>query len=135
MHDPDCIFCKIIAGQIPCCKVYEDDACLAFLDLAPFEEGHTLVIPKFHAATLLDLPADVLPSILPAVQKVAALLKERLPCDGFNVMQNNGACALQVVQHVHFHVIPRWNGHPAKWAPGKYEEPDGMQKMHARLVG
>ncbi|MGI6496473.1 MAG: HIT family protein [Kiritimatiellia bacterium] len=135
MTDPGCIFCKIAAGQAPSCRVYEDDHCFAFLDLAPFEEGHTLVIPKVHAPTLLDLPDDVLPHLLPAVRAVARMLKERLRCDGFNVMQSNGACATQVVPHVHFHVIPRWNDHPAKWAPGSYAEPDGMRKVHARLVG
>lgn len=133
MND-DCIFCRIAVGAAPSCKIYEDDDCVAFLDLAPFEEGHALVVPKVHAETLLDLPEEVLPKILPAVRKVAALLKDRLPCDGFNVLQSNGACATQVVPHVHFHVIPRWNDHPAKWGPGKYAEPDGMKKIHERLT-
>lgn len=135
MTDPNCIFCKIIDGEIPSCRVYEDDLCVAFLDLAPFEEGHTLVVPRFHAATLLDMPDDLLAKILPSVRNVAKLLREKLPCDGFNVMQNNGKCATQTVPHVHFHVIPRWNDHPAKWEPGKYAEPDGMRKMQARLIG
>ncbi len=103
----DCVFCAIAAGEIPCFKVYEDDLVLAYLDINPFAEGHTLVIPKAHSVGLLDTPADTLREIVVRVQKVAARLKEALPCDGFNILQNNGQCAGQTVPHVHFHIVPR----------------------------
>jgi len=107
MVDATCLFCKIIAGQIPAFKVYEDEHTFAFLDIAPFEKGHVLVVPKHHAAFLTDLRAEVLVPFITAVQNVAALLLKKMPCDGFNLVQNNGACATQVVPHVHFHIIPR----------------------------
>ena len=103
----DCIFCAIAAGEIPSFKVYEDDLVLAYLDINPFSEGHTLVIPKNHYTGLLDTPADVLKEIIVRVQKVAAHLKATLPCDGFNVLQNNGTAAGQTVPHIHFHIVPR----------------------------
>lgn len=135
MTDPTCIFCKILAKQIPSALVYEDAHAYAFLDIAPFEKGHTLVIPKFHADRLTDLPADWLLHLMPAVQQTAALLLQRLPCDGFNLLQSNGACATQVVPHVHFHVIPRWNGREIRWLPGQYDNPDEMQQIAVRLRG
>jgi histidine triad (HIT) family protein len=133
MTDPDCIFCKIIARQVPSTILMEDDAALAFLDIAPFEKGHTLVIPKFHAERLTDLPAESLQRLMPLLRQTALLLCRGLPCDGFNVLQSNGRCASQVVPHVHFHVIPRWNGRPLKWTPGAYEAPAEMQALAARL--
>ncbi|MFZ4396539.1 MAG: HIT domain-containing protein [Kiritimatiellia bacterium] len=133
MTDPNCIFCKILAKQIPSAPVYEDAYTLAFLDIAPFEKGHTLVIPKFHAERLTDLPADWLLRLMPAVQQTAALLLQRLPCDGFNLLQSNGACATQVVPHVHFHVVPRWNGRAMRWTAIAYDHPAEMQEIAARL--
>ena len=103
----DCVFCAIAEGEIPSFKVYEDDLVLAYLDINPFSEGHTLVIPKKHYTGLLDTPADVLKEIIVRVQKVAAHLKATLPCDGFNVLQNNGTAAGQTVPHIHFHIVPR----------------------------
>jgi len=135
MIDPNCIFCKIQAKQIPSALIYEDEHACAFLDIAPFEKGHTLVIPRFHAERLVDLPADWLLRLMPAVQKTAALLLTRLPCDGFNLLQSNGKCATQVVPHVHFHVIPRWNGRDIRWLPGKYDNPEEMSALAARLRG
>ncbi len=135
MTDPNCIFCKILAKQIPSERIYEDEYAYAFLDISPFEKGHTLVIPRFHAERLVDLPTEWLLRLMPAVQKTAALLLTRLPCDGFNLLQSNGKCASQVVPHVHFHVIPRWNGREMRWLPGKYDDPGEMQSMAARLRG
>ena len=135
MTDSNCIFCKILAKQIPSVLVYEDEHTYAFLDIGPFEKGHTLVIPRYHAERLTDLPTDWLLRLMPAVQKTAALLLQRLPCDGFNLLQSNGACATQVVPHVHFHIIPRWNGREMRWLPGKYDKPDEMLALAARLRG
>ena len=133
MPDPNCLFCKILAGQIPSAPIYTDEHAYAFLDIAPFEKGHTLVIPRYHAERLVDLPTVWLQRLMPAVQRVGALLLERLPCDGFNLLQSNGRCATQVVPHVHIHVIPRWNGREMRWLPGKYEADDEMTALAVRL--
>ena len=135
MTDSNCIFCKIVAGQVPSHKVYEDEFNIAFLDIAPFEKGHVLVVPKHHAAYFTDLPSERIPALGMAVQRVAAMLLERLPCDGFNLVQNNGACANQVVPHVHFHVIPRWNDQEISWKSSKYDDADDMQAVWRRLRG
>ena len=104
----NCIFCAIAAGEIPSFKVYEDELVVAYLDINPFSEGHTLVIPKAHSEGLLDTPDATLAEIVVRVKKVAAHLKAALPCDGFNILQNNGEAAGQTVRHVHFHIVPRY---------------------------
>ena len=108
----DCVFCAIAAGEIPSFRVYEDDAVLAYLDINPFTKGHTLVIPKKHSTGLLDTDDAVLAAVVARVRKVAARLKEALPCDGFNILQNNGEAAGQTVKHLHFHIVPRYAGEP-----------------------
>lgn len=105
-----CIFCSIAKGEIPSFKVYEDELVLAYLDINPFTRGHTLVIPKAHAEDLLDADDALLEKIVVRVKKVAAHLKAALPCDGFNILQNNGEAAGQTVHHLHFHIIPRYAG-------------------------
>jgi histidine triad (HIT) family protein len=131
----ECIFCRILAGTIPCAQVYADAHALAFLDIGPFEKGHTLVIPRLHAPTLPDLPEIEAAALGVAIRRVGELLLSRLPCDGFNVLQSNGACATQVVPHVHFHVIPRWDGRPINWIPGAYANAAEMTATAARLWG
>ncbi len=108
----DCIFCAIAAGEIPSFKVYEDELSLAYLDINPFSKGHTLVIPKRHSSCLLDTDAETLSAVVVRVRKVAAHLMSALPCDGFNVLQNNGAAAGQTVRHLHFHIVPRYGDEP-----------------------
>ena len=115
--DCNCIFCKIIRGEISSHKVFEDEHAYAFLDINPFGRGHTLVIPKFHAPDLFHLPPEELAGVMPAVQRVATLLKGRLHCDGLALLQLNGEVAGQTVFHVHFHLIPRYAGQPNGWAP------------------
>lgn len=135
MTDPACVFCNIIEGQIPSYKIYEDEYAIAFLDIAPFEKGHVLVVPKYHVPFLTDLPQPTLLTFISAVQHVAALLLKKLPCDGFNLLQNNGVCATQVVPHVHFHVVPRWNGRTINWIPGKYDGPSSeLIELQRRLT-
>ena len=109
----DCIFCAIAAGEIPSFKVYEDETVLAYLDINPFAKGHTLVIPKAHSKGLLDTDEATLAAVIARVKKVAAQVKEKLGCDGFNIVQNNGEAAGQTVRHLHFHIVPRWNGDDA----------------------
>jgi len=108
MHDETCIFCKIVEGKIPSSKIYEDMDSLAFLDIAPFSKGHTIVIPKEHHVNLLDFPVKEMESFFSALKKVTIKIKEKLGADGINIMQNNFKAAGQVVNHLHFHVIPRW---------------------------
>jgi histidine triad (HIT) family protein len=131
----DCIFCRILAGQVPCAQVYADAHVLAFLDIGPFEKGHTLVIPRLHALTLPELPEAEAAALGVAIRRVGERLLSRLPCDGFNILQSNGACATQVVPHVHFHVIPRWNGRAMNWISGRYENAPEMTATAARLRG
>ena len=106
----NCVFCAIAEGEIPSFKIYEDELVLAYLDINPFTKGHTLVIPKAHTAGLLDTPDETLAAIISRVKKVAGHIKGALPCDGFNILQNNGEAAGQTVMHVHFHIVPRY-GH------------------------
>lgn len=103
----DCLFCKIVAGAVPSRKVYDDDASLAFLDINPANPGHALVVSKKHYATIHDAGAAELGRMMVAVKAVADAVKNRLAADGVNVVQNNGRAAGQIVNHLHFHVIPR----------------------------
>lgn len=102
----DCIFCKIINGDIPCMKVYEDDVCLAYLDINPDCDGHTLIIPKKHYKDIYDIPNDTLSHIYDISKKIMDMLKEKLGCDGFTLLQNNGS--IQEVKHYHLHIKPHY---------------------------
>lgn len=102
-----CIFCKIINGDIPCMKVYEDDVCLAYLDINPDSDGHTLIIPKKHYKDIYDIPNDTLSHIYDIAKKIMKLLEEKLGCDGFTLLQNNGS--IQEVKHYHLHIKPYYN--------------------------
>jgi histidine triad (HIT) family protein len=105
-YDTNNVFAKILRGEIPSFKVYEDDYSLAFMDIMPEADGHTLVIPKFAAETLLDIPADELSHTMTTVQKVMSALKTTLGVEGVILMQLNGSAAGQTVPHLHFHLIP-----------------------------
>lgn len=100
----DCIFCKIISGDIPCMKVYEDDIVLAYLDINPDSDGHTLIIPKEHYKDINDIPDKTLLHIYKTSKKIMKILEEKLGCDGFSLLQNNGS--IQEVKHYHLHVKP-----------------------------
>ena len=128
----DCIFCAIAAGEIPSFKVYEDDFALAYLDINPFAKGHTLVIPKAHFEGLLDAPDETLAALVSRVKKVAAHIKDALGCDGFNILQNNGEAAGQTVKHIHFHIVPRWNGDPLVFANSKGDM-KALEELAAQL--
>ncbi|KAG0240481.1 HIT domain protein [Mortierella sp. GBAus27b] len=118
--NPSCIFCRIIKREIPAKVLFETEHSLAFLDLGPLSEGHALVIPKYHAASLHELPDDQMVDLLPTAKKVAQKVTEALECKDYNILQNNGALAHQAVFHVHFHVIPKPNeqeGLSISWKP------------------
>jgi histidine triad (HIT) family protein len=108
----DCIFCKIVKGQIPCFKVYEDDRVLAFEDINPVSEGHTLVIPKRHAQNIWEIPAEDLAAVHVASKKVARAIMDALSPSGVAALQLNGRGVNQVVMHYHLHLIPRASGGP-----------------------
>ena len=111
-YDRDNIFAKILRGDMPAAKVFEDEHVLAFMDVFPQATGHVLVVPKTTARNLLDVDADVLRELAVRVQTVARAVRAALQPDGLTVMQFNGAAGGQTVPHLHFHVIPRWEGRP-----------------------
>lgn len=134
--DPDCLFCKIVAGDIPCAKVFESDSCIAFLDIAPVNAGHTLVLPKAHHATLMDTPAELGGDLMDALSKVGAAVLEATGADGLNLMQNNHEAAGQLVHHVHFHLIPRHADDGLKlWPQSGYDSPDEMSGLAQTIAG
>ncbi|MFW6014587.1 MAG: HIT family protein [Nanoarchaeota archaeon] len=104
----DCIFCKIVNGQMPCEKIYEDENILAFMDISPANKGHALIIPKEHYETILELPQDLMEKVAAGTKKVAEGVVKASGVEGFNVLVNNKKVAGQLVPHVHFHVIPRF---------------------------
>ena len=121
--DPNCIFCKIVAGEIPSAKVLETDEALAFLDIAPLAPGHVLLIPKRHVARLDDMNASQAGSVLRHLPALARAVREVTRCEGYNVLQNNGRIAHQAVGHAHFHIIPRKAGDAFhfNWPASKYD--------------
>jgi len=129
MSEQDCIFSKIVAGKIPSQKIYEDDVVLAFLDINPISDGHTLVIPKKKYERLDDCPAELLGQLCSRLGRLAKAVVSAMGAEGYNVLCNNGRAAGQLIDYVHFHIIPRKSGDGvlAKWPqhsypPGKIEE-------------
>lgn len=124
-----CIFCKIASGQIPCLKVFEDEATLAFLDIGPLAEGHVLLVPKDHYERLEAMPADDVGRLMRSVPALAKALMAVTGADDYNVLCNAGRVAGQAVMHVHVHVIPRvaGDGLGYRWPAKKYEPGRGEQ--------
>lgn len=123
----DCIFCKIIKKEIPADVVYEDENCLAFLDITPINPGHVLLIPKKHYENLYDLPDEILSKLAPIIKKLAIAVKKGIDAEGINIGMNNERPAGQLVPHAHFHIMPRfsndnyqhWHGQPYKEGESK----------------
>jgi histidine triad (HIT) family protein len=120
--DPDCIFCKIVAKEIPAGILYEHEACLAFLDINPLAEGHILVIPREHYVSPLDMPGDVCGALFSVVPTLGRALIDVTAAEGFNVLLNSGRVSGQVVMHAHVHLIPRRqdDGLGYRWNAGTY---------------
>ena len=130
----DCIFCKIVKGEIPSSKIYEDNDVLAFLDLFPVHKGHTLVIPKEHHETLLDVPDELLKKLIVAVKKIVSAVKKGVNADGISLSMSNYKAAGQVVPHAHFHIMPRYENDGLKlWPQGKYEEGE-MEEIKEKIA-
>ncbi|MDQ7783675.1 MAG: HIT family protein [Desulfomonilaceae bacterium] len=106
----DCIFCKIVAGTIPCTKVYEDETVLAFMDIMPLNKGHLLVIPKEHLENIVDADPKIYGHLASVICTIAKAVNAAVEPDGMNVLQLNGKAANQVIPHLHMHIVPRWEG-------------------------
>ena len=119
----DCIFCKIVAGEIPAPKVYEDEKCLAFLSIDPANHGHTLLIPKTHYRNWFETPDDILEHLAVQLKKIGIAIKIATNADGINLITNLEKAAGQVVFHTHIHIIPRYENDGFKpWSPKKFDE-------------
>ena len=126
MKDVNCIFCKIANGEIPSKTLYEDDKFRVILDLGPASKGHALILPKDHYANLYELPDEMAGEVMKLAKKMATQMTERLGCEGFNLVQNNGECAGQTVFHFHLHMIPRYkdDGVGLGWKLNKLTDED-----------
>jgi len=131
----DCIFCKIIGGEIAASKVYEDDDTLAFLDVMPISRGHTLLIPKAHSENLAGTSAEVMEKIGPAIQKVSAAVAAATDAGGVNLVLASGEAAGQEVPHLHFHIIPRHTGDGLRFDTnrGKYNAGE-MERWRKKIA-
>ena len=124
MKDENCIYCKILAGEIPSTAVYEDDDFKAILDVNPAARGHVIILPKNHAANIYELPDEDASKIMIVAKKIATAIEKAYHCDGVNILQNNGEAAGQTVFHLHVHVIPRFKGDTVNigWKQGDMPE-------------
>ena len=132
--DPDCLFCQIVAGELPAQRVDSDERTIAFMDISPATRGHALVVPRRHATNLLEIEPDELAATALAAQRLAKRAVERLGADGVNLINSCGADAWQTVFHLHIHVIPRYVGDPLKlpWIPAA-GDPDEIAATAQRL--
>ncbi|RWX75615.1 HIT family protein [Neorhizobium lilium] len=134
-YDSNNIFGKILRGEIPCHRVYEDDDTLAFMDVMPQAPGHVLVVPKAPSRNLLDADPTVLSKLMPVVQKLARAAKDAFEADGITIIQLNEPAAGQTVFHLHFHIIPRHEGQPLKAHSGKMEDGEILATNAEKIIG
>ncbi len=132
-YDETNIFAKVLRGELPCHKVYEDDVALAFMDIMPRADGHVLVLPKAPARNLLDAGPGSLAELIIRVQKIARAVKSALAADGITVLQYNESAGGQIIFHLHFHILPRWNGVELRPHSGFQEKPEVLDK-HAKKI-
>ena len=134
MSENGCVFCKMVAGHVPVTKIYEDEVVLAFLDIGPVSDGHTLVIPKRHFGRLHDCPAELLGQVGSRLGRIAKAVADGMNSEGYNMLCNNGRAAGQLVEHLHFHIIPRNRGDGVfdRWPAYKYEE-GRIDKIAAKI--
>jgi histidine triad (HIT) family protein len=132
--DKNCIFCKIIKGEIPCNKVYEDKEFLAFLDIRPISKGHVLIVPKVHCKDLLDFPKSEEKNLVEVIKKVAAAAVKATGAEGFNVGINNGPAAGQIIMHAHAHVIPRFSDDGLRHWPGNECSKEDLAETQKKIA-
>ena len=135
-YDPDNIFARILRGEIPAAKVWEDDHVLAFMDVFPQSEGHVLVISKTSTApSLLEIEPEALARLIAAVQRTARAVEKALSPEGFQIMQLNGEAGGQTVFHLHFHIIPRWTDRPMKGhGHAAMADPESLRRIAGRIA-
>ncbi len=133
-YDPDNIFARILRGEAPCVKVYEDDVALAFMDVMPRTEGHVLVLPKVPARNLFDIAPRDLAAFMPAVQKIAHAVMAGMKAEGITVQQFNEAAGGQQVFHLHFHVLPRWSGVSLRPPGGPFQNAEALRPHAERII-
>jgi histidine triad (HIT) family protein len=133
-YDPNNIFAKILRGEAPCVKVYEDDVSLAFMDVMPRAEGHTLIVPKVPARTLFDIDPQDLARFMPAVQKVGRAVMAGMKAEGLSVQQFNETAGGQVVFHLHFHLLPRWTGVELRPPGGPIRSAEELQPYADKII-
>jgi histidine triad (HIT) family protein len=128
-HDPNCVFCKICNGQIPSHKVFEDEAVFAFLDIGPLTRGHCLLIPKAHYRNVLEIPPDLIAQVSSRLPKLAQAVLAATGAKACHILLNNGPEALQSVDHLHYHIIPRQagDGFTIPWHAGKLDRDVGAE--------
>ena len=133
-YDRDNIFAKILRGEAPCVKVYEDDVALAFMDVMPRADGHALVIPKVAARSLFDIDPEDLAGFMPAVQKVARAVMVGMKAEGLSVQQFNETAGGQQVFHLHFHLLPRWSGVALKPPGGAFQNAEALRPQAEKII-
>lgn len=135
MKDENCIFCKIANGEIPSKTLYEDDKFRVILDLGPATKGHALILPKDHYKNLYELPEDYAADVIKLAKKMMTQMTEKLGCEGFNLVQNNGELAGQTVFHFHMHMIPRYqnDGQTIGWKPGEPTQEE-LEEIRKQIV-
>jgi len=133
--DPDCLFCRIVAGELPATVIHQDDRTLAFMDINPATRGHALVVPRTHVPDLHGIGEDDLAAVARTAQRVAGRARDRLGANGVNLLNSTGRAAWQTVFHFHIHVIPRYEGDPLRlpWIPGP-GDPDEIAAAGAALA-
>ena len=133
-YDPDNIFAKILRGEAPCTKIYEDDVSLAFLDVMPRADGHTLVIPKVAARNLFDIAPGDLARLMPSVQTVAHAVKTGMEAEGVVIQQFNESASGQQVFHLHFHILPCWTGVAIRPPGGPFQSAEALRPFAERII-
>jgi histidine triad (HIT) family protein len=133
-YDQNNIFAKILRGEAPCVRVYEDDVSLAFMDVMPRAEGHTLVIPRVPARNLFDINPDELARFMPSVQKIAQAVRTGMKADGISLQQFNEEAGGQQVFHLHFHVLPRWTGVALRPPGGPFQNAEALRPLAERII-
>jgi histidine triad (HIT) family protein len=133
-YDDANIFAKVLRGELPCHKVYEDEVALAFMDILPRADGHVLVLPKAPARNLLDADAESLSKLIIRVQKIARAAKSALTADGITILQYNESAGGQIIFHLHFHILPRWHGVELRPHTGIQEKPEVLEGICKRIA-